>query len=53
MSAIEEQLTWMGGDATVWCHDGHDPKIVQEKGDVHICPECSREFAVSVDVEVL
>lgn len=46
--------SWIGGDATVWCQDGHDPKIVSENEDgTQRCPECGREYRIEVDVEPL
>jgi len=43
--------TWIGGDATVWCQDGHDPKLVSEDREIHRCPECGREYRIEVTVE--
>lgn len=46
---------WMGGqEATVWCHDGHAPKLLEHvEGDDYRCrvDGCGNRFTVSVDVD--
>lgn len=44
----------MGGEATFWCHDGHDPCLIAERhsdSDNQACPECGNEFDVSVEIQ--
>lgn len=41
---------WIGGDATVWCQEGHSPKIVQENGTEYVCPECNATYRIDVVV---
>lgn len=39
-------------DTTVWCEDGHTPKIVKEDRGVGICPECGNEFDIETEVSI-
>ena len=46
--------SWAGGEATVWCEDGHDGKIVQGDGGTYYeCPECGKGYEIEVDVTPL
>lgn len=53
----ESRRYWMGGDeSTVWCFDGHDPKLVQEvpgEEDLYECrvDDCENQFRITVEVE--
>jgi len=42
---------------TVWCRNGHDPKIIAERHTIHDglfgCPECPRVFDISSESMVL
>jgi len=42
----------MNGGATVWCKDGHDPKLISGTGQTQSCPECGMVYIVKVEVEV-
>lgn len=52
---MSDEQYWMGGDeSTVWCHDGHEPKLVGSLGeDAGVCPVCGNRFEITVEVEVL
>lgn len=46
---------WSSAGATIWCEDGHDPKMVKKvAGTLHKCPlsTCDAYYRVEVEVEV-
>lgn len=44
---------YTNGGVTIWCQDGHDPKLLQGEGTIQTCPECGFVYRVSVDIEPL
>lgn len=48
-----ESGSFMNGGATVWCDDGHDPKLINGDGEVQTCPECGMAYRVELEVTPL
>ncbi|NUC75029.1 hypothetical protein HTZ84_22450 [Haloterrigena sp. SYSU A558-1] len=39
-------------DTSLWCSNGHDPKLPDRVDGTLVCRYCGREYEVSVSVEV-
>lgn len=42
--------SYINGGVTVWCEDGHDPKLLQGERTVQECPECGMMYYVKSSV---
>lgn len=39
-------------DVSLWCENGHDPKIPDKMDGKRVCSKCGTEFEVDVSIEV-